>query len=308
MGSGRLFLIVCYFLTGLGSVGLFWAVYSSSNIPLVGASGAIAGLMGAMAVMFGRTKIKVFYSLGFYFDYVKIYAIVLLPLWLGNELFQLYMYPNSHIAYVGHLGGLISGALVAFVSRTVFKNIDRSAIEEPKDEVTPLLEEALKHLEKLELDKARALLVKASQKSPQDTAILIRIFHIDQHEANSPLFHDTAQRLLSLLCGDPAKHKQLLDIYQQYSRLSSEPRLPLALYGRLCSVFITLGYTETAEDILEMLIKKNPELHFLPSISYSLAQLCKKKHLEEKSNHWYRLICDSFPNSQEAALVRGEMV
>jgi len=306
MGSGRLFLIICYFLTGLGSAGLFWVVYSNSEIPLVGASGAISGLMGAMAVMFGRTKIKVFYSLGFYFDYVKFPAIVLLPLWIGNELFQLYLTTESHIAYVAHLGGLISGALIALASLAVFKNIDHSVMEEQRDEVTPLVEAALKHLEKIELKEGRELLMRALEMRPQDTAILVRIFNIDQHDSDNPRFHDTAERLLSLLCGDPTKKNQLFQIYLQYSRLSPEPRLPLGLYGRLCSAFINMDQVETAEEILEMLIRKSPDLHFLPSLCYSLARHFKKKRMEQKHNRWNRLICNSYPDSREAAAVRED--
>ncbi len=307
MGSGRLFLLICYFLTGLGSVGLFWAVYGSSDIPLVGASGAIAGLMGAMAVLFGRSKIKVFYSLGFYFDYVRIPAIALLPLWIGNELFQLYTTPGSNIAYVAHLGGLVSGALIGFAGRAVFRNIDQRVAEEPQDEVTPLVEAALKHLEKLEMKEGRELLVQALQKRPKDADILLRIFNIDQHEPEGPRFHDTSQRLLSLLSGDPEQHNHLYQIYLQYSRLSPEPRLPLDLYGRLCSIFIIMGHVEEAEEILKMLVEKNPQLHFLPSLSYALAQCCKKKRMEKKTERWQRLICDSFPESPEAALVRDGM-
>ncbi|MDA8126829.1 MAG: rhomboid family intramembrane serine protease [Deltaproteobacteria bacterium] len=306
MAGGRVFLLICYFLTGLGAVGLFWAIYGSSDVPLVGASGAIAGLMGAVTVMFGRTKIKVFYSLGFYFDYVRIPAIALLPLWIGNELFQLAMTPESRIAYVAHLGGLISGGLIAFAGRAVLKNRAYDVAEEPQDEITPLVEAALMHLEKLELAEGRELLVQALEKSPQDEAILLRIFNIDQHEPDSPRFHATAQQLFSLLSADPAKQNLLYQTYCQYARLSPEPRLSPNLHGKICSAFIALGQIETAEEILERLIEKSPQLHFLPSLSYDLARSCKAKRMEDKALRWHRLICDAFPGSQEAALVREQ--
>ena len=51
---------------------------------------------------------------GIYFDYVKLPAIVLLPAWIGNELLQLWLYPDSNINYMAHLGGLVTGAALAF--------------------------------------------------------------------------------------------------------------------------------------------------------------------------------------------------
>ena len=78
-----------YLGCGLAAVTLYWAVYSTSDMPLVGASGAIAGLMGLYAVLFGARRIRFFYWIVVYFDYVKAPAIILFPLWVANELVQL---------------------------------------------------------------------------------------------------------------------------------------------------------------------------------------------------------------------------
>ena len=90
MGLGRLLYGGLYICGGLIAAGIFWLIYMNSTMPVVGASGAIAGLMGAFAVLFGRKRVKIFYSLGFYFNYLKIPAIILLPVWIGNEFFQLF--------------------------------------------------------------------------------------------------------------------------------------------------------------------------------------------------------------------------
>jgi len=79
MGLGRLLYTGLYICGGLIAAGGFWLIYMNSTIPVVGASGAIAGLMGAFAVLFGKKKIKIFYSLGFYFSYLKIPAIIKYP-------------------------------------------------------------------------------------------------------------------------------------------------------------------------------------------------------------------------------------
>ena len=84
MGCGRILNATSYLVTGLGAVALFWLIYSDSLTPLVGASGAIAGLMGALTVLYGRKKIKMFIYLGFYFHYMRVPAIWLLPPWMGK--------------------------------------------------------------------------------------------------------------------------------------------------------------------------------------------------------------------------------
>jgi membrane associated rhomboid family serine protease len=99
-GWGRVLYGATYVVTGLLAVGLYALVNMESHIPLVGASGAISGLIGAYTVSYGRNRIKVFYSLGFYFDYVRVRAILLLPAWIAMELFQFFFGSESGVAYM----------------------------------------------------------------------------------------------------------------------------------------------------------------------------------------------------------------
>ena len=62
LACGRIFFLATYLLTGLAASGMFGLVYSDSTVPLVGASGAVSGIMAAYVVMFGMRKVKVFYS------------------------------------------------------------------------------------------------------------------------------------------------------------------------------------------------------------------------------------------------------
>ncbi len=95
LGCGRVFYAGLYLLTGVASVGLYQLIYMDSVVPLIGASGAISGLMGAYTLLYGKRKIKIFYSLGVYFNYTKIYAIVLLPVVVGGV-------AVAHADVVGH--------------------------------------------------------------------------------------------------------------------------------------------------------------------------------------------------------------
>jgi membrane associated rhomboid family serine protease len=103
-----------YLLAGLGG-GLLsaWLRLHATGYGL-GASGAIAGLMGALPVLWGLRKVKVFYWILFYFDYGRITAIWLLPLWLGKELYSL-AFVQSGVGFDAHAGGMITGAALSAI-------------------------------------------------------------------------------------------------------------------------------------------------------------------------------------------------
>ena len=116
VGALRTFAI--YIIGGLGSVVLDLVFSSGSFIGTLGASGAIAALMGATAVLYGFRKVRFFYHFLFYFDFITLPAIVVLPLWVGNELWQWVHFRHvSNVAYLAHVGGLIAGALLALALR-----------------------------------------------------------------------------------------------------------------------------------------------------------------------------------------------
>jgi membrane associated rhomboid family serine protease len=103
-----------YLLCGIGAGLLFIASAPNSGIPLVGASGAISGLMGLFAGTFRLRKLEFFYTLGFFFGSFRAPALVLFPVWLGWELIQAATM-NSNVAYMAHAGGLLTGLALAFL-------------------------------------------------------------------------------------------------------------------------------------------------------------------------------------------------
>lgn len=136
-------------------------------VPLVGASGAISGLMGLFTVMYGKERINVFYSLGFYFNTIRFPAILLLPFWLGNECYQMLTNTASNVAYAAHLGGLLSGAGFGFINNRFLHLHDPDIFTcDDSDEISPLVDKALQHIGNLELEKGRELLAEAYEKGP----------------------------------------------------------------------------------------------------------------------------------------------
>jgi membrane associated rhomboid family serine protease len=110
---GSLRFIGAYLISGIGAALLFIAKDPHSGIPLVGASGAISGLMGLFVGTYRLQRLEFFYSLGFLFGSFRAPALVLFPVWLGWELVQSAT-AQTNVAYMAHAGGLLTGLAIAF--------------------------------------------------------------------------------------------------------------------------------------------------------------------------------------------------
>lgn len=102
--------VVFYLLAGLVATAVQYAFTSDSTIPVIGASGAVAGLMGAYLVFWPKAKILSFVPV-LLFVVVEIPAFIVLLVWFGLQFFTA---PNAGIAWIAHVAGFGFGALVAF--------------------------------------------------------------------------------------------------------------------------------------------------------------------------------------------------
>lgn len=165
LGAWRYLALYAVAALGASAAALAWR-WGEPSAGL-GASGAIAGLMGAYCVLWGTRKVRFFYWFFIYFDYVRAPAIWLLPAWLGWEVLQMFLYRDAGVGFEAHAGGLVTGALMALAFKRIGSGVDPSQlalaedIEEARPE--PQLEAALQALGRMELDVAeqrlRALLL-----------------------------------------------------------------------------------------------------------------------------------------------------
>ena len=301
LGCGRVVYAGLYLLTGVASVCLFQFVYMDSVLPLIGASGAISGLMGAYTLLYGKKKIKIFYSLGVYFNYTRIYAIVLLPVWIGKEFFQLFFGGPSQVAYVAHIGGLISGAVLAVLILKLLGQVDEEVFkEDPKEGIDSLLEIALQKIAKLDMSGARPVLEQILEKDPKNTAALIHLFNIDKLNAQSESFHKTASRALVCLSTNKENQQKVYDIFKEYADIAKPLRLHPDLLFRLSSIFSGQRHLEDAERIIGMLLQKYPKSQKIPSVILNLGRAYLKKGMSAKGQKCLRIVCKRFPGSSES--------
>ena len=105
-----LFYLVCGTIAALGHV----ATDFNSVIPMVGASGAVSGILGAYLVLFPYARIKTLVFLFVFVTIIRIPALVLLGLWVliqvGNAMSQ--AGGGAGVAWFAHIGGFLAGMLL----------------------------------------------------------------------------------------------------------------------------------------------------------------------------------------------------
>jgi membrane associated rhomboid family serine protease len=106
--------VLFYAVTGVVATLAHVAVDPSSTVPLIGASGAIAGVMGAYLVWFPRARVTTLFFVLLIVP-VRIQARWLLLGWL---VMQFFTDPNSGVAWVAHVAGFVFGVLVGLLLRS----------------------------------------------------------------------------------------------------------------------------------------------------------------------------------------------
>jgi membrane associated rhomboid family serine protease len=114
MGHGRF--IVFYLLCGIAAALAQALPAPGSEIPMVGASGAISGVLGAYLILHPRAHVLVLVPLGFFSQITRLPAVLVLGLWFLLQLISEIGAPlGAGVAFRAHIGGFIAGmALIPF--------------------------------------------------------------------------------------------------------------------------------------------------------------------------------------------------
>ncbi len=128
---GHFKFLIFYLLSGLAAIALFTAFSPESQIPLVGASGAIAGLMGGYMVLHPRARITVL-ILFFFIQLVVLPAKVVLGIWFALQLFMslsdgLSGMTGGGVAWMAHVGGFGFGWVIIKLATKLFGRPDSSS-------------------------------------------------------------------------------------------------------------------------------------------------------------------------------------
>ena len=110
---GKLRYIAFYLAGGVVATLAHVAIQTSSTVPIIGASGAIAGVMGAYLVWFPNARVRTLLFFGLIL-FLQIRAKYLLLVWLAS---QFLITNNGGVAWMAHVGGFIYGVVIALAVR-----------------------------------------------------------------------------------------------------------------------------------------------------------------------------------------------
>jgi membrane associated rhomboid family serine protease len=109
------FYLVCGILATLAQV----LAGPNANVPTIGASGAIAGVLGAYLMLYPQTRVLSIVFVLYFIRFVEVPAIIVLGLWFIlqflNGLTSLNTAPTGGVAYFAHIGGFVAGAALIFI-------------------------------------------------------------------------------------------------------------------------------------------------------------------------------------------------
>ncbi|QOC22425.1 rhomboid family intramembrane serine protease [Wenzhouxiangella sp. AB-CW3] len=230
-----------YLISGLGSAAVSLTVNWGAATGSLGASGAIAGLMGGLAVVYGLRKVRFFYWAFVYFDYVRAPALVLLPLWLGWEMLQWMLFEGSNIAYEAHAGGIVTGALVGWLlvraGQVNHETLDQdSGPDVHSDRKT--VAEARKALEALDPVRAKRLLKPLLKRHGDEARLWSLYLAACRLRSEDPDLDIAMKRILRLPGDTPEQRELVVDAFAEYRRLRGKhlkmsAPLAVSLAGRL---------------------------------------------------------------------------
>jgi membrane associated rhomboid family serine protease len=118
--------LIFYLICGVGSAVVHTIFNLGSNVPTIGASGAISGVMGAFIVLFPRARVTTLIPALLLFFTVKIPAFLMLGYWFFVQFFSgvgsLGMSDQGGVAWWAHVGGFLLGAALVVGVRTKMRS------------------------------------------------------------------------------------------------------------------------------------------------------------------------------------------
>ncbi|HYO79605.1 MAG TPA: rhomboid family intramembrane serine protease [Thermoanaerobaculia bacterium] len=201
---GRPLFAALYFAGGVVAALTFAARDAAGTTPLVGASGAIAAVMGAYLFRFYRSKIELLFvpflwrpTFNFRFF---VPAFVVLPLWFVQQLFEMQSEAGSGVAFSAHVGGFVFGFLFAACAAAVGfeqKYVEPKVTEETTWKMDDRLAEGIAARRRGDDVAAKAALKALLRDQPQNGDALRIVLDIALEEKDWATVDPAAARLLS---------------------------------------------------------------------------------------------------------------
>lgn len=299
---GKRRFLAFYLLAGLGA-GVFDLIFNASRmVPGIGASGAISGVMAMFVALYGLRKIRFFYWVLVYFDFFRAPAIIVLPWWIANELYQYLFNKGSMVNYMAHLGGFITGAALIAAQR-YFGKAKVVAVEQeaPVDPLPGELARIDSLLGALRIDDALKALRHLAAAHPHDLSVVLRYYKVARNAPSSDDYHRAAALILALPEATPGGEDLLHETFVEYLKIARptvrfSARQLVSLIRRLARS----GHADDAERLTRVLAKRAPQTEQLPDLLLLVAAAFRRAGNASMCEATLSRLASEFPDSEAA--------
>ena len=296
LALGARWFIGLYLLGGVAAAGMHALVEAGSLVPVIGASGAVSAVMGMFVAVYGVRRLRFFYTLGFAFGEFSAPALLVLPLWLGKEVFG-YFFGNDNIAYWAHFGGLVAGfaatMLLIRLRPAEALHVEEDLPPSPEQLALARIESLQNHGKLLEAGEAAA---DATRQHPDSLLLIEKNIELTALAPNGDAHHRACLALFALANKPGVEFARVAQGLRGYLERSNEPR---ALTVKVCLVLAQRAGQEKdwpmVEELLGRLVARNQRHPLMGRLAQALVQHYRRSGNEEKARRALSLAAAATP-------------
>ena len=302
---GRGMFLLLYLCSGLGGTLLYWASVFGTDNSVVGASGAIAGLMGMYIALYGMRKINFFYHVIFFAGQIRAPALIMLPVWVGYELLGA-RNAATNVAHWAHTGGLLFGFVMLALWMRVGLKVNRDYVEKI-DHDAPF-KAALKQIQELvvamKLDAARQAAEALVKAHPRDARSWRSWYEVVKISPASRAYHQAVHTLFKQAGNaprDPALQALIEEVAHDYIRIGGDaPAMTESVSLALAQRLGRIEHVKPLAFVAGRLLALQSRHEAVPRILQAASILSAKAGQAEQAGYYREQLKSRFPESQEA--------
>ncbi|WP_444891475.1 rhomboid family intramembrane serine protease [Microbulbifer sp. DLAB2-AA] len=278
LALGGLWFITLYLLGGLAAASLHMLVESDSYVPMVGASGAVSAIMGMFVAIYGVRRLRFFYTIGFMFGEFSAPALMVLPLWLGKEVFG-YLYGDAGIAYWAHTGGLLAGFVLALL--LIYWRPPLKAMPQEEEELPSPQKSALARIDRFQeegkLLEAAEAAASAVRQYPDHLPLIQRFIELTAINPDSEAYHRANLALFTQAANPTVDARIISSGYYSYLQTTQKPR---ALTAKTCLLMARRAAEAKnwpwLDELLNKLIAQRVQHPLIPKLGMTLVNYYRR--------------------------------
>lgn len=275
---GRPLYAIFYLVAGMAALQIHAWMNPGSIIACLGASGAVAGLMGAFMVRFPKLKIDMAWLFGFRLYRFQAEAIWLLPLWLLTEIFYGTLFGQTDgVAHWAHVGGFVFGALSAVAIRTT--GLEKTVNKTIEQKIDPAknfeLDRANDFMQHGKLDEAMVVLNSVLAGNPNSVDALRMLREIHFRRTQTEEYQETTSRIIGAYLHQKMP-EAALESYEEFKH-SGGDKLSPSVWLNLCRSLEEKELFERALTEYGLLIAAHPTAQQSITAQVAAGRMCLKK-------------------------------